>query len=956
MALLTQPTRSVSFSDLEIKALIKKEESGDKVFEAVDGLTGAIYTLMEFGGHDSSNRAKLTGEARIMKKLDHPNLVKWHELFDIDGRIYVLLEHMDRGSVVSFDIKSESGLASVANQVLSGLSYLHLRNFPHGDIKPSNFFLNSKDQVKVLYLGEILSKIPRVFWGIGAIHDEFSWDVWNVGLSILKLYKGSSWRLRDRNFVEISKLEEVPSSSPTFREKTQKSSVKLWRFLVCCMQTDLSKRWTAQELVLHPFVKQQSSPLDRMGDPDAMEDQDMMMDVDAMVDPDAIGRIFNDKTSASISVASGVTSSHGEEHISPEKKKRDRSSFPQISGEASESTLTFSEEQISRATSSYGEEHISPEKRKRERSSFPQVSGEPSESSLISAEEQISPKKKNPKICIEDTEDMYDVGSLKDPTQTVSEVQFVLPNASDFVQRCIQHCSLFLPDCEFEKDKLVQLWMAEECIEVEATKRIEDVANLVFDTLVKEEVIIPSKFDSLYRQLKYKVNTSKSSTWSLKQGNYLRIDDGNLDGMDGEALHLTWNCKRLDRSLSETLKNYKQLRTLMVHEECGASIKQLPSGIFLDLKLLRTLDLSGTHISELPGTIGKLESLRFLDVSETPIKRLPESTDRLYFLQTLKLRGCFGLFALPRGLGRLINLRHLDLDIVGQLKSMPWGMGKLTKLQTLQAFLVGKNEGCGIRELKNMNDITGSFCISRLENVASAEEAKEAALAKKQHIEKLELRWHDHGNEDSLDTTEILEYLQPHFRLTELQITHFSGSKLPSWISNPLFTNLASITLYKCINCHILPSIGELPLLKILHITEMNNVRDINTLFCRSHDDEFRAFPALEKLTLDKMLNLEEWTGIRGGDFHCLCHISIRYCPKLSVLPSMSHFLSLQHLEVSHCVQLVSLPEGLLPGSLESLIVRDCPKLNEMFREDGGQDRFKVAQNIWIDFQQVSLD
>ncbi|PIN24412.1 Mitogen-activated protein kinase kinase (MAP2K) [Handroanthus impetiginosus] len=878
MALLTQPTRS---------------ESGDKVFEAVDGLTGAIYTLMEFGGHDSSNRAKLIGEARIMKKLDHPNLVKWHEF------------HMDRGSVVSFDIKSESGLASVANQVLSGLSYLHLRNFPHGDIKPSNFFLNSRDQVKVLYLG----------------------------LSILKLYKGSSWRLRDRNFVEISKLEEVPSSSPTFREKTQKSSVKLWRFLVCCMQTDLSKRWTAQELVLHPFVKQQSSPLDRMGDPDAMEDQDTMVHVDVMEDPDAIGRISNDKTFASISVASGVTSSHGEEHISPEKKRRDRSSFPQISGEASESTLTFAEEQISRATSSYGEEHISPEKKKRDRSSFPQVSGEPSESSLISAEEQISPKKKNPKICIEDTEDMYDVGSLKDPTQTVSEVQFVLPNALDFVQRCIQHCSLFLPDCEFEKDKLVQLWMAEECIEVEATKRIEDVANLVFDTLVKEEVIIPSKFDSLYRQLKYKVNTSKPSTWSLKQGNYLRIDDGNLDGMDGEALHLTWNCKRLDRSLSETLKNYKQLRTLMVHEDCGASIKQLPSGIFLDLKLLRTLDLSGTHISELPGTIGKLESLRFLDVSETPIKRLPESTDRLYFLQTLKLRGCFGLFAFPRGLGRLINLRHLDLDIVGQLKSMPWGMGKLTKLQTLQAFLVGKNEGC-----------------------ASAEEAKEATLAKKQHIEKLELRWHDHGNEDSLDTAEILEYLQPHFHLTELQITHFSGSKLSSWISNPLFTNLASITLYKCINCHILPSIGELPSLKILHITEMNNVRDINTLFCRSHDDEFRAFPALEKLTLDKMLNLEEWTGIRGGDFHCLCHILIRYCPKLSVLPSMSHFLCLQHLEVIHCVQLVSLPEGLLPGSLESLIVRDCPKLNEIFLEDGGQDRFKVAQNIWIDFQQVSLD
>ncbi|PIN09592.1 hypothetical protein CDL12_17827 [Handroanthus impetiginosus] len=238
---------------------------------------------------------------------------------------------------------------------------------------------------------------------------------------------------------------------------------------------------------------------------------------------------------------------------------------------------------------------------------------------------------------MEDEDNIYDVGSSNDPTQTASDLQFGLHNASNYLQRCVQHCSLFLPDSEFEKDKLVQLWTAEECIEVEATKRMEDVANLMFDTLVKNEVIMPSKFDNLYRQMKYKVNTSKSSTWFLKQGNYLRIDEGNLDEMYGEALHLT------------------------VHEDCGFLIKQLPNDIFLDSKLLRTLDLSHTHISELPGTIGKLESLRCLDVSETPIKRLPESTDRLCFLQTLKLRACFGLFALPRGLDRLINQVHSNL-------------------------------------------------------------------------------------------------------------------------------------------------------------------------------------------------------------------------------------------------------------------------------------------------------
>ncbi|KAK4412776.1 Mitogen-activated protein kinase kinase [Sesamum alatum] len=785
-----EANQSMNFSDLSFKALLYEEESGERVYQVVNRVTGATYGMKEFSSHyDSSSRAEISREIQIVKQLDHSNLVKCYEVFFVGDTIYLLFEHMDRGSLVSANITSESALASVAYKVLLGLAYLHENRISHNDIRPSNIFVNSMEEVKVLYLGRILSKTPTplVVSGIGAIHDEFSWDVWSVGSSILKLYKDSYLGFRDRDielvnnpfdgqldFDLCSSMFEEPSPNleVPMQMQMQKPSTELWMFLACCMQTDLSKRWTAKELVSHPFFSQlHLHTLETMKK-----------------------RMIKAETSASFS-------------------------------EASKPTLPYA------------------------------------------VEEQLSPKKKKPKIS-EDKDTTYMVETQKDPAQPVPLVHFGLHHTLDYLERCIQHCSLFLPDYEFEKDKLVQLWIAEDCIEVEARKRMEDVANSYFDILIHEE------------------------------------NQGNLGKISGEALHLTWHCKRLDRTLSDALRNFKQLRTLLVLEDCGAVIKQLPNDIFLGLKLLRTLDLSRTHISELPGSIGTVESLRYLDVSETPIKRLPESTDRLLFLQTLKLRCCFGLFALPRGLRRLVNLRHLDLDIISQLKSMPTGMGNLTKLQTLKAFIVGKNNGCGIGELKNMNDITGSFCISRLENVTNPEEAKQAALADKQHIDKLELRWHDHGNDSSQDAAEILECLQPHFHLKELEIISFSGSKLPSWISNPSFTEIASITLYKCINCDILPSIGELPSLKTQHIVEMKMVRDINTLFCRTYGNRgFNAFPQLEKLTLDNMLNLEEWTGIQDGDFPCLRHLSIRYCPKLSVLPSMSYFCALQHLEVSHCTQ-----------------------------------------------------
>lgn len=90
---------------------------------------------------------------------------------------------------------------------------------------------------------------------------------------------------------------------------------------------------------------------------------------------------------------------------------------------------------------------------------------------------------------------------------------------------------------------------------------------------------------------------------------------------------------------------------------------------------------------------------------------------------------------------KLTNRRHLELVVVRQLISMSKRIGNLTNLQTLSAFLVGRDDECGIEELKNMNELSGTFCISRLERVSSLDKAKEAALIDKKYLNKLELQW-----------------------------------------------------------------------------------------------------------------------------------------------------------------------------------------------------------------------
>lgn len=82
------------------------------------------------------------------------------------------------------------------------------------------------------------------------------------------------------------------------------------------------------------------------------------------------------------------------------------------------------------------------------------------------------------------------------------------------------------------------------------------------------------------------------------------------------ALHISWNSDELDQTAFDALKSCKAIHTLMFLSDYGSSIKQVPDQLFLCAKSLRTLDLSQTHISTLPTSVGcLLKSLHYVNLS-----------------------------------------------------------------------------------------------------------------------------------------------------------------------------------------------------------------------------------------------------------------------------------------------------------------------------------------------------
>ncbi|PPR98302.1 hypothetical protein GOBAR_AA22368 [Gossypium barbadense] len=269
---------------------------------------------------------------------------------------------------------------------------------------------------------------------------------------------------------------------------------------------------------------------------------------------------------------------------------------------------------------------------------------------------------------------------------------------------------------------------------------------------------------------------------------------------------------------------------------------------------------------------------------------------------TLILRDCSKLKNLPSKIGNLVNLHFLDIR--------------------------GEGDGLLIRELKNLSNLRGNFCLSGLENV-NGQDAREAKLNEKLGIDGLELQWGT-GLENSTRKKEVeervLDFLRPQKKLEQLIIENYGGVKFSSWIADSSFKNLSSLKLRNCKNCKSLPSVGRFPLLKDLSIISFDQVQKIGVkLF---GENQLNPFASLEILSFESPPNWKEWDTCEGDEkvlkLPRLRELSIKTCPQLlGRLPT--HLPSLQKLEIHSCTRLVvsisSFP------SLCKFSIRGCAEL-----------------------------
>ncbi|XP_050283526.1 putative disease resistance RPP13-like protein 1 [Quercus robur] len=472
------------------------------------------------------------------------------------------------------------------------------------------------------------------------------------------------------------------------------------------------------------------------------------------------------------------------------------------------------------------------------------------------------------------------------------------------LKRCFAYCSIIPKGFKFYKENLILMWMAEDFLQQpKGQDTMEDVGTVYFHELVSRS------FFQLSPDNQFEMHDLVNDLAQFVSGEFcLKVEDSKPCGVSEKVRHLAFLTNRFNGPEKFVhLRELKSLRTFLLLASSNGSTRPAFSHIFHNLwlqsnKYLRVLSFSYHAISELP-KLGKLVHLRYLDLSHTLIKEVPSWTCSLYNLQTLLLSGCYQLTSLPANIGDLINLLHLDVRETN-LTNMPQGFGKLKSLRVLTNFVVSKDRGANINKLGNLPHLRKTLCISKLENVNDATDASNAKLKEKNHLNELVFQWNSNTHDEQTEI-EVLRNLQPHENLMKLTIENYGGTRFPEWLGDAIFANMVFLRLTKCKKCTSLPPLGQLSCLQELSISNMGDLKRLDSGFYGNPHFRAKPFRSLKTLLFENLPQWEHWELLANED---------------------ELFPSLQELQIQQCHSLIgSLPKHL--GSLTKLVVSGCKKL-----------------------------
>ncbi|KAI8799361.1 kinase-like domain-containing protein [Cladochytrium replicatum] len=251
-----------------------------KVKKIGQGASGTVYVARD---NRSSERVAIklmdlaaqprkdliVNEILIMKESQHPNIVNFKDSFLMRGDLWIVMELMEAGplnEIIEKTTMTDGQIATICQETLKGLSHLHSRQIIHRDIKSDNVLLDISGNVKITDFGYCAKLTPErgkratmvgtPFWMAPEVVKQKDYgpkvDVWSLGIMAIEMVESEPPYFDEEPLKALYLI--VTNGTPTLKNPEKLSTV-FKNFLGRCLEVDVPKRASADELLSHPLFR-----------------------------------------------------------------------------------------------------------------------------------------------------------------------------------------------------------------------------------------------------------------------------------------------------------------------------------------------------------------------------------------------------------------------------------------------------------------------------------------------------------------------------------------------------------------------------------------------------------------------------------------------------------------------------------------------------------------------------
>ncbi|GAB4833867.1 Serine/threonine-protein kinase ATG1c [Ancistrocladus abbreviatus] len=216
----------------------------------------------------------LMSEIFILKQINHPNIIRLHDIIEVPGKIHLVLEYCRGGDLFMYIQRRGRVLEATAKnfmqQLAAGLQVLRENNLIHRDLKPQNLLLSSNDDKSVLKIadfgfarslqprglaetlcGSPLYMAPEI---MQLQKYDAKADLWSVGAILFQLVTGKTPYTGNNQIQLLQNI--IKSTELHFPQDIDELSSDCIDLCQKLLRRNPVERLTFDEFFNHPFLSQ----------------------------------------------------------------------------------------------------------------------------------------------------------------------------------------------------------------------------------------------------------------------------------------------------------------------------------------------------------------------------------------------------------------------------------------------------------------------------------------------------------------------------------------------------------------------------------------------------------------------------------------------------------------------------------------------------------------------------